>query len=254
MIFSEGQEQFAKLAYLDQTIDLTRDAAAQESTYKERARDIATLKRRSETSFYEMVADQTRQLARTLGVQQDTLEATLGELAAKFKLNDCTASLKDLEGRLARDMTESESQLVFVEQLGENFSRWEKQRDLVRFNLYKACLRQLQVSFLKLFRLTEWLALEAYESDTFNDLTKQTFDQFSTYCAAVMEQRRQEVEAERRVVDTTVWPIEEKRGAETVRTDCKFWPNPFANFELTSVKTYRTNQSPDAFNFDSTIL
>lgn len=79
---------------------------------------------------------------------------------------------------------------------------------MVRFNLYKACFLQLQMNYVKIDRLCEWLSLDEYESDIFKDSTKQAFDVFADYCSSVMNLRRTEVIEERRIIDTTVWPLD----------------------------------------------
>jgi len=70
---------------------------------------------------------------------------------------------------------------------------------MVRFNLYKACFVHLQTSFLKLGRLIEWLALDAFESDAATDSLKHAFDFFGHYCANVMRLRKKEVIEEKRI-------------------------------------------------------
>ena len=75
------------------------------------------------------------------------------------------------------------------------------------------------MNFVKLVRLADYPTLDEYELDTFKDNTKQAFDVFTDYCTSVMMLRRTEVIKERRIIDTTVWPLDAKQleGAEQVQ-------------------------------------
>ena len=68
------------------------------------------------------------------------------------------------------------------------------------------------------------------------------FIKFKTYCGAVMEIRRREVLADRRIIDTTIWSNEEDEKIEEVSYVNEFKTNsglnPFDAFEIEMV----TNQ------------
>ena len=76
------------------------------------------------------------------------------EIKQRFSLDSsCLESVSKLERILAEEYTEQESHQVWIEQLSDDFSRFERNRDMVRFNLYKACMQHLQSGILRMFRL-----------------------------------------------------------------------------------------------------
>ena len=89
---------------------------------------------------------------------------------------------------------------------------------MVRFNLYKTCLIQLQSGFLEMFRTETIYSGIIQDSIYLHQLIEQAFVKFKIYCGAVMDIRRREVLAERRIIDITTWPIDESEKMEEVKT------------------------------------
>ena len=64
---------------------------------------------------------------------------------------------------------------------------------------------------------------EIYEDviidETLRSLIELSFGKFKLYCSAVMDLRRREVLAERRIIDTTTWPMDEDEKKEEVKIE-----------------------------------
>ena len=92
---------------------------------------------------------------------------------------------------------------------------------MIRFNLYKSCLLQLRLCFVKINRVKR-LYLDLIPNsahETLENVNEIAFDKFKTFCADLMDIRKREVLAERRIIDTTTWPIDEsERNGEVVES------------------------------------
>ena len=96
---------------------------------------------------------------------------------------------------------------------------------------------------------------EIYEDviidETLRSLIELSFAKFKLYCSAVMDLRRREVLAERRIIDTTTWPMDEDEKKEEVKIEAisRDSPdkldlmNPFDAFHLETVTNPETNSS-----------
>ena len=73
-------------------------------------------------------------------IDNSSLTGTLAMISSRFKLNPKQVNQPEWEIKLDREATGDELREVEVAQLGDDFSRFERNRDMVRFNLYKACL------------------------------------------------------------------------------------------------------------------
>ena len=132
-------------------------------------------------------------------------------------------------------LSKHETTYFHIAQLTDEFSRFEQNRDMIRFNLYKSCLLQLRLCFVKMHRVKRlYLDLIPSARETLDQANEVAFGKFKSFCADLMDLRKREVLAERRIIDTTTWPIEDtERNGEVVQTTTSANKmNPFEAFEL----------------------
>ena len=109
--------------------------------------------------------------------------------------------------------------MVYIRQLSDEFSSFEPNRDLIRFNLYKTCLVSLQHNFIKVHRLRNLYWDVASDDLPLAESFAVALTMFKMYCGNVMDQRKKEVLADRRMIDTTTWPLDDTEQLEEVNID-----------------------------------
>lgn len=105
---------------------------------------LLKLKVQSERALLTMATTIFERLGERLGVEAESIQQVLQAIKNRYKLDNSYESIEETESKISGDLMQpAEAQLFFIEQLGDDFSRFERNRDMVRFNLYKACLVSL---------------------------------------------------------------------------------------------------------------
>ena len=72
------------------------------------------LREATEEAFLKMVTEITLMLAKTIGIEADSLSACLIELSEKFKLENSSNIATELDTKLAREISPNEASNVLI--------------------------------------------------------------------------------------------------------------------------------------------
>ena len=152
------------------------------------------------SSYLKMMTQHFVVLSPCFGIKCVTLSGTLAQIAASFIIDHRYVNLKAEETKSNCALSDQEAERVNIEELMERFMQVNECQgiidngttSMVRFNLYKACLVQLQRSFVKLRRVGNLFKdfFDESENQSIDSAIRTAFSKFKQYCAIVMELRK----------------------------------------------------------------